>query len=150
LKGRTDCLNLAVAGRCESGGRRGDRNVGFVTDDGEDVMVRTVAITLAAAALTAGSILSAEARNMGHAGMSTHAGSMNMAPRNMGPTNAGPGNMGSGHMWMGHHDHDHFRFGHRRFFHGRFFAFAPYDDDACRVWTPYGWRWSYACYYNNY
>jgi len=86
-------------------------------------MVRTLAIALAAAAaITAGSVSSASAHgaHMGHMGM---------------------GHMGMGHPHFGHG----FAFRHR-FFHGPFFAFGPYGYDECRVWTPYGWRWSYACY----
>ena len=84
-------------------------------------MMRKLAIALAAAAaLTAGPTVSAYAHSMGHMGHMGH--------------------MGSFHPGF----HDHF---HHRFFHGRFFAFARYGyDDGCRVWTPYGWRWSYACY----
>jgi len=48
-------------------------------------------------------------------------------------------------------------FGHRlgfrhHFFHNRFafiggaYSYGYYDDCYSRVWTPWGWRWQYACY----
>jgi hypothetical protein len=44
------------------------------------------------------------------------------------------------------------RFGFRHhFFHHRFaffgaYPYGDYDDCYGRVWTPWGWRWQYACY----
>src|SRR5262249_48053929 len=105
----------------------------LITDEGE-VIMRMLAIALAAAAaITAGSAVSASAKGMG----------MGMGMGHM-------GHVGSFHpAFHNQSAFRHFEFGHHRFFrHGRFFAFAPdaYGYDDCRIWTPYGWRWSYACY----
>ena len=59
--------------------------------------------------------------------------------------------MGVHHLGMmaGHH----FAFRHHRFFRSRFAVLGvglPYAyDDGCytRVWTAWGWRWTYICGY---
>jgi len=95
-------------------------------------MARKLAISLAAiVAITASSTLTAAARGMGHMSMG-HMGTNHTAHTSF------------GHFDHGFRFHDRLAFRHR--FHGPFFAFAPYAYDDCRVWTPYGWRWSYACY----
>jgi hypothetical protein len=128
---------------------------------GEEVMVRTLTIALAAAAaITAGSAFSASAHmggGGGHMGGSGGHFGNSGGMGNSGGHFGNPGGMGNsgghfGHpMGMGHFGHfrsrHDFAFRHHRFFRGAFFGFGPYYTyDDCRIWTPYGWRWSYACY----
>jgi hypothetical protein len=72
---------------------------------------------------------------------------------------SGPRSMGSfsrSGSWSGnrmagrHHGHHGHRFFRNRFAFVGGYGYYPYDyyDDCYRrVWTPYGWRWRYACYY---
>jgi hypothetical protein len=125
------------------------------------MMVRKLAISLAAVAvMLAGSTLTAAARfggGMGHVGGFGHMG----GPGHMGgfsrgafgPGFAHPGSFGRfGAVQRFPFRANRFAFRHHRFFGPRFAFFGatfPYAYDSCytRVWTPVGWRWTYACYY---
>ena len=125
-------------------------------------MVRKIVISLAAAAVVlAGSTLTAAARfggGMGHGG--GHIGGFghfgHMGGFSHGafarPGFAHPGAFGRfGAVQRFPLRANRFAVRHHRFFGPRF-AFGaafPYTYDSCytRVWTPVGWRWTYACYY---
>jgi len=89
-------------------------------------MVRKLLIALAAAAaVTAGSTMTASAMHGWHA-------------------------MGGGFAArpFGFHEH-RFGFHHFPFFPDRFALYGsyPYTEDCfAPVWTPWGWRWRYTCY----
>jgi hypothetical protein len=124
------------------------------------MMIRNTIISLAAAALVlAGSTLTADARfggGMGHGGGfarmggfgASHFGGFSRSA--FGPGFARPG--GFSRFGAFPLRANRFAFRHHRFFGPRF-AFVgaafPYAYDDCyrRVWTPIGWRWTYACYY---
>jgi hypothetical protein len=136
-------------------------------------MVRRVVIaSIAAAAVIAGSTSGAWARGGGHGGGGHgfgggHGGfgggfahvsafhSTGFAVRSVSVQSAGighfaavhPTGINAGRVAFGH------RFGFRHHFVHNRFAFIGgaypygYDDDCySRVWTPWGWRWQYACY----
>jgi hypothetical protein len=110
----------------------------FGPTDGEGIMRRSIAITLAAvAAMAAASALSSPATARG-SGFGGHAGSV--------------GHFASAHSSAFNGGHFASRHGFRHRFFGPGFAFydVPYGyyDDYCyqRVWTSWGWRWVSACY----
>jgi len=123
-------------------------------------MMRKMLMSLVAAAcLTAGSIVVAAAHGGGggHGGGHGGFGGMGGGRGSFGGVGAG-GNFAVGHPGgfaaprsLGFHND---RFGFRRgpFVRSRFAFFGgypyPYYYDSCysRVWTPWGWRWTYVCY----
>jgi len=142
--------------------------------NGVDIMMRKIAIALAAVAVvTAGSTLSASAMHGGHGGGFGGGHGGGFGGGHFGghfggfghPGMAGPGAFG-GRPAMFHGNHfignrfafnrfafrDRDRFFHHRFFRHRFaflgagFPYGSYDGCYSRVWTPWGWRWRYVCY----
>jgi hypothetical protein len=130
--------------------------------DGVNIMMRKIAIALAAVAVvTAGSTLSASAMHGGHGG---GFGGGHFGGFGGGHFGGHFGGFGHPHMAgpaMIHGNHfvgnrfafrDRGRFFHHRFFRNRFaflgvgFPYGYYDSCYTRVWTPWGWRWRYACY----
>jgi len=120
-------------------------------------MVRKMAIALAAVAVvTAGSTLSAAARGGGHGGMGSggfgHAGGFGGAamghPGGFGGfTAVHPMALRGGRFVSGDRFHFRHRFvGSRIAFVGGGLPYGYYDDCYARVWTPWGWSWSYVCY----
>jgi hypothetical protein len=134
------------------------------------MMIRKAVISLAAAAVVlVGSTLAASARfggGMGHGGGFGHVGG------GIGHVGGGIGHIGGGFSrgafgpGFAHPGGiGRFAAGRPSFFHGNRFAFRRHRflgprlafiggysyayDDVCytRVWTPVGWRWTYACYY---
>jgi hypothetical protein len=125
-------------------------------------MVRKIIIALAAsAAVLSGSTLAASARmgGGGHGGhMGGHMGSHMSS--HVGARMGGFGRAGVAHgtfrQFSGVRAVNHARVDHRLVLrhnrhHRRFVFFAgaypyyAYDNCYARVWTPYGWRWSYVC-----
>jgi hypothetical protein len=127
------------------------------------MMIRKAVISLAAAAVVlVGSTLAASARfggGMGHAGGFGHGGGAighfggGFSRGAVGPGVAHPAGIGrfaAGRPFFFHGNR--FALRHHRFFGPRFAFFGGYPyayNDVCytRVWTPVGWRWTYACYY---
>jgi hypothetical protein len=133
----------------------------------EDTMLRKMAIALAAVVVvTAGSTLSAAARGGGHGGMGhggmghggMGSGGFGHAGGFGGAAMAHPGGFGGvaavhpmalrgGRFVSGDRFHFRHRFvGNRFAFVGGGLPYGYYDDCYTRVWTPWGWRWSYVCY----
>jgi hypothetical protein len=84
----------------------------------------------------------------GHGGMSGMGMGHGMGGRGMGMARGTGFAHGGPHVGRFAHGR-HFAFRHGRFFRHRRFAFAGGFYDVCytRVWTRWGWRWIYACYY---
>ena len=58
-----------------------------------------------------------------------------------------PSGINAGRFAFGHHVGFRHHIFHRRFaFVGATYPYPYYDDCYSRVWTPWGWRWQYACY----
>jgi hypothetical protein len=105
-----------------------------------NIMICKIVIVLAAvAAVTAGSASTAEARMSGGFGHGFHSG-------------GGFHSFGGGfaHPGFHHFGHDrffvHHRFGPRFGFFGGGYPYGYGDGCYTRVWSPWGWRWQYACY----
>jgi hypothetical protein len=112
--------------------------------EGDSIMLRYIAIALAAAVVTCAAPTSVSAHG-GHGGGSFaggHAGSFSGGHSfAFSGSHAAFGNHVAGRGFVFHHGF------HRRFF----FVGGPgiyADDDGCyvRVWTHWGWRWRNVCY----
>ncbi len=118
-------------------------------------MMRTIVIALAAAAaVIAVSTLAASARSggMGHGGMG-HGGFARMGVGHAGFARPGfvrPGGFAAARPFA--FRGNRFAFRHHRFhrnrlvFVGAGLPYAYYDSCYRRIWTPWGWRWSFVCY----
>jgi len=138
-------------------------------------MVRKVVIaSIAAAALIAGSTSGAWARGGGgghggggHGFGGGHGGfgggfahvsafhstgfavrSASVPPAGIGHfTAVHPSGFNAGRVAFGHRAGFRHHFVRNRFaFIGGAYPYGYYDDCYSRVWTPWGWRWQYACY----